>query len=137
MSRIVRGHTNGGAWPKAAIAATLAMLAIAPSASAQATARPPTPEPNAAVDISPRPCALEGRDKFERDFYENEGWGAPDYERYPGNCQRLRFSYGPIAVKPGQNDVLIEPVKIEKPMRDGFITRFKPDLVRADACTIS
>ena len=108
------------------------MLALASSAAAQVTARPPTPEPNAAVDISPRPCALEGRDKYEREFYAREGWGAPDYERYPGNCQRLRFSYGPITVKPGQNDVLIEPVKIEKPMRDGFITRFKPDLVRAD-----
>ena len=31
-----------------------------------------------------------------------------------------------------QNDVLIGPVTIEKPMRDGYITRFKPNLVRAD-----
>src|SRR5688500_4713665 len=44
----------------------------------------------------------------------------------------MRFSYGPIAVKPGQNDVLIGPVTIEKPMRDGYVTRFKPNLVRAD-----
>jgi plastocyanin len=115
-----------------AIAVLLAIAALAPSAAAQTTARPPTPEPNAAVDIAPRPCALEGRDKYERDFYAREGWGAPDYERYPGNCQRLRFSYGPITVKPGQNDVLVEPVKIEKPLREGWITRFKPDLVRAD-----
>jgi plastocyanin len=133
----VRGHTSPGEVLKQALLAALcllllALILLAPSAAAQATARPPTPEPNAAVEISPRPCALEGRDKYERDFYANEGWGAPDYERYPGNCQRLRFSYGPIAVKPGQNDVLIEPVKIEKPMRDGYITRFKPDLVRAD-----
>jgi hypothetical protein len=94
--------------------------------------RSPTPEPNFAVDIAPRPCAYEGGDRFERRFYEIEGWKGPDYERYPGACQRLRFSFGPIAVKPGQNDVLVEPVKIEKPVRDGFITRFKPNLVRAD-----
>jgi plastocyanin len=131
MRQIVGAH-RGLRMLRAAVAAVLAVLVLAPSAGAQTTARPPTPEPNAAVDISPRPCALEGRDKYEQEFYEREGWGAPDYERYPGNCQRLRFSYGPIAVKPGQNDVLIEPVKIEKPMRDGFITRFKPDLVRAD-----
>ena len=94
--------------------------------------RAPTPEPNFAVDVLPRPCAYEGGDRFERRFYEIEGWDGPDYERYPGACQRLRFSYGPLTVKPGQNDVLIEPVKIEKPVRDGFITRFKPNLVRAD-----
>jgi plastocyanin len=118
---------------RTAIAAAFALiaLALAPPAFAQTT-RPPTPEPNTAVELSPRPCALEGRDKYEREFYAREGWGPPDYERYPGNCQRLRFSYGPITVKPGQNDVLLEPVKIEKPLREGFITRFKPDLVRAD-----
>ena len=44
----------------------------------------------------------------------------------------MRFSYGPIAVKPGQNDVLINPVTIEKPMVDGYITRFRPNLVRVD-----
>ena len=115
-----------------AAAVAVLLLVLAPSALAQGQARPPTPEPNAAVELSPRPCALEGRDKYERDFYEREGWGAPDYERYPGNCRRLRFSYGPIAVKPGQNDVLVEPVKIEKPLEEGYITRFDPDLVRAD-----
>jgi hypothetical protein len=104
------------------------MLAPA-EASAQ---RSPSPEPNFAVDVLPRPCAYEGGDRYERRFYEIEGWQGPDYERYPGACQRLRFSYGPLTVKPGQNDVLIEPVKIEKPVRDGFITRFKPNLVRAD-----
>ncbi len=127
MRRLARGRR----WPGALVGVLASLIAAAP-ASAQSTARPPTPEPNAAVDIAPRPCALEGRDKYEREFYAREGWGGPDYERYPGACQRLRFSYGPLTVKPGQNDVLIEPVKIEKPMREGYITRFKPDLVRAD-----
>ena len=70
--------------------------------------------------------------RYEARTYRMAGWEGPDYERYPGACQRLRFSFGPIAVKPGQNDVLVEPVKIEKPMRDGYITRFEPNLVFPD-----
>ena len=127
----MRGEHTGRAGWRATVLGLALLVLLAPSAVAQTT-RPPTPEPNAAVDIAPRPCALEGRDKYEREFYRREGWSGPDYERYPGNCQRLRFSYGPITVKPGQNDVLIEPVKIEKPLREGYITRFRPDLVRAD-----
>lgn len=116
-------------------AGTVVLLALAVAWATAAGARaqgPVVPEPNAAVDLLPRPCAYEGGDRYERAFYKAEGWKGPDYERYPGACQRLRFSYGPIAVKPGQNDVLVGPVEIEKPMRDGFITRFKPNLVRAD-----
>jgi hypothetical protein len=109
---------------------TMLALGIWAAAPAQAQPRPPTPEPNFAVDVLPQPCTYEGDDPYEQRFYEREGW--PDHERYPGDCTRLRFSYGPILVKPGQNDVLVEPVKIEKPIRDGYITRFKPDLVRAD-----
>ena len=112
-----------------AIAGAAGALA-APGAGAQQPA--PTPEPNAAVTIAPRPCALETDDAYEKKMYELEGWEAPAYERYPGKCQRMRFAYGPIHVKPGQNDVLIEPVKIEKPMQDGYVTRFKPNLVMPD-----
>ena len=108
------------------LAAAASLTVGAGTAAAQA------PEPNFAVDVAPRPCALDSKDAYEARFYEEEGWGAPDYERYPGACRRMRFSYGPIPVKPGQNDVLIGPVTIEKPLRDGFITRFRPNLVRAD-----
>src|SRR4029077_6619048 len=55
-----------------------------------------------------------------------------DYQRYPGACQRLHFAIGPIAVKPGQNDVLLQPLTYEKPGYDGYITRFSPNLLRAD-----
>ncbi len=112
----------------------LALLLLVPtSASAQRVDRVPTPELNPlAIDALPRPCAYEGEDRFERQFYKAEGWKGPDYVRYPGACQRMRFSYGPIAVKPGQNDVLINPVTIEKPLVDGYITRFRPNLVRVD-----
>jgi len=112
--------------------AGLALAAVMNSSSAGAQQRPPTPDPNFAVDVAPRPCALDTRDSYEAKFYETEGWSGPNYERYPGACQRMRFSYGPIVVKPGQNDVLVGPVTIEKPVRDGYVTRFKPNLVRAD-----
>jgi plastocyanin len=115
----------------AAVCALLGAAAIAP-AGASAQRPEPTPEPNFAVTILPRPCAYEGGDDYERKMYELEGWQGPSYERYPGACQRMRFAYGPIHVKPGQNDVLVEPVRIEKPMQDGYITRFKPNLVLPD-----
>jgi hypothetical protein len=114
-----------------ALLLVLPMLAPA-AALAQREDRPPTPETNFAVNAAPRPCTLETEDPYERAVYRQEGWKAPSYERYPGACERLRFSYGPIAVKPGQNDVTITPLTVEKPSRDGYITRIRPNLVRAD-----
>jgi hypothetical protein len=103
---------------------------VAVLGSASADAQPPQPELNFAGSvIPPRPCALDSKDPYEARFYQLEGWQAPDYVRYPGACERLRFAYGPILVKPGQNDVLVTPVTIEKPDQDGYITRFKPNLV--------
>ncbi len=109
----------------------LTLLLMAGGATAQASPphSPFPPETGGAVDLDPRPCALEGNDKYEREFYEIEGWEAPEYQRYPGDCRRLRFSFGPLAIKPGQNDVLAEPVRIEKPLRDGYVTRIEPNLV--------
>ena len=119
---------------KFAGALVLALLLLVPQgASAQRVDRVPTPELDPiGIDIAPRPCAYEGNDPYEQQFYRAEGWKRPDYVRYPGACQRMRFSFGPILVKPGQNDVLINPVTIEKPMMDGYITRFRPNLVRVD-----
>ena len=78
-------------------------------------------------------CVYDAGDPVEKESYEVEGWGpATGYERYPGSCVRMRFAYGPLVVKPGQNDVLLGPVTIEKPLQDGYITRFKPNLTRVD-----
>lgn len=108
-------------------------VAVVPALATNAGAGPqPLPELNFAGTLTPRPCAYDTKDPYERRMYELEGWRGPDYERYPGACQRLRFAFGPIAIKPGQNDVLVQPVSIEKPLQDGYITRFKPNLVRAD-----
>jgi hypothetical protein len=116
----------GGGLLALVIAGVVAVLLGAGSAGAEA----PVPETNFAGQVmAPRPCALDTKDPFEARFYQLEGWQAPNYERYPGACERLRFAYGPLVVKPGQNDVLVEPVTIEKPNMDGYITRFKPNLV--------
>src|SRR5437016_10182025 len=96
------------------VAAT-AVLLLAAAAPAPAQRPAPTPEPNFAVNVLPRPCALEGNDPYQKRNYQIEGWKPPSYERYPGACQRMRFAYGPIHVKPGQNDVPVTPVTIEKP----------------------
>ena len=107
----------------------IAGLVLPASAGAQNEQPPATPDPNFAATVIPKPCKFEGNDLVERKAYEIEGWDpANDYERYPGSCQRMRFAYGPLVVKPGQNDVLLGPVTIEKPLQDGYITRFKPNL---------
>ena len=113
------------------LAGVVAVGLALPSVAA-APPDPPITDPNFAVELLPRPCALENNDPYEARTQELEGWQAPDYERYPGACQRLRFAYGPLAVKPGQNDVLLGPITVEKPQRDGYITRFRPNLVRSD-----
>ena len=114
------------------LVALVAGIGLALPSIAVAPADPPVPDPNFLLDVAPRPCVYETDDPYERRMYALEGWEAPKYERYPGACQRMRFIYGPLPVKPGQNDVLVGPITVEKPQRDGYITRFRPNLVRAD-----
>ena len=45
--------------------------------------------------------------------------------------QTLKYEYGPITITPGQNTIAIEENALKPPV-DGWITRFKPDLVRED-----
>lgn len=54
---------------------------------------------------------------------------------YGDQCRRLRVVFGPIMSKPGQDDVLIQPVTFEKPLYDGYIVRFKPGLVDVQGVT--
>ena len=53
----------------------------------------------------------------------------PSGRSYGDACRRLRIVFGPILNKPGQDDVLIQPVTVEKPLYNGYIVRFKPNLV--------
>ncbi len=48
------------------------------------------------------------------------------------DVKRLHFTYGPIPALPGQNLILLGPVTLEKPLYDGYVTRIRPNLVRAD-----
>lgn len=110
-----------------AVAIAIAGCVLLPAA---ALAVPPTPDPNFVTSVTDSPCKLDTTDPIVKEGYEQEGWGAAsDYTRYPGNCRRIHFAYGPIVVKPGQNDVLVGPVTIDKPAEDGYITRFRPNLV--------
>ncbi len=115
---------------RAYLAATIVSAFLFCMSTGTAFAVPPLPDPNFLTEVTQSPCKYDSQDAIEKQGYEQEGWGAEtDYTRYPGNCRRIHFSYGPIVVKPGQNDVLVGPVTIEKPAEDGYITRFKPNLV--------
>lgn len=56
------------------------------------------------------------------------GKNAVDHVNYPG-MQKLRFRYGPILIRPGQNTIRINESEL-KPKQPGFITRFEPNMVR-------
>lgn len=45
--------------------------------------------------------------------------------------QHLTYEYGPVRIAPGQNTIALEPNGARPPV-DGWITGFRPDLVRAD-----
>jgi hypothetical protein len=58
---------------------------------------------------------------------------APPFDiQRPAGCQRIMYRYGPLHVVPGDNLILFGPVSIERPPGDGYVVRFKPDLVRLD-----
>jgi hypothetical protein len=49
----------------------------------------------------------------------------------PG-VQRITYMVGPLQITPGQNRIAYRPLPDEKPSADGWIVRFKPNLVRPD-----
>jgi hypothetical protein len=62
----------------------------------------------------------------------SEVLGEPCQDRTYPECRRIRFAYGPIVVTPGNNMQVVGPVTVQKPLYDGYVTRFRPDMVRAD-----
>jgi hypothetical protein len=114
----------------ARIAGALAALLIAGAfAPAAAQERPdiaqPHPDPAFLSAVPGAPCTVENA--YEAEIY---GMEVGDV-RFPGTCERIRFAFGPIVVKPGENDALLEPVTIEQPRYPGYVVRFKPDLLLA------
>lgn len=110
----------------------MVVIAASTLAARAAVGPPPHPDPNFAGTLVPSPCSATAGNPQEHAIFAQEGWAGPDYVRYPGACQRLHFAFGPISVKPGQNDVLIEPISIDKPAYDGYITRMAANLVLPD-----
>lgn len=47
-------------------------------------------------------------------------------------CKRLKFTMGPLLVRPGMNDSLIHVTTFEHPMYNGYTLRWKPGLQAAD-----
>src|SRR5215207_3302008 len=46
--------------------------------------------------------------------------------------QHLKFKYGPVTIKPGQNTISLDGDGVPKPKRPGWIVGFRPDLERAN-----
>ncbi|MFM9077947.1 MAG: hypothetical protein ACKORM_06995 [Solirubrobacterales bacterium] len=59
-------------------------------------------------------------------------------ESLPGGGSRITYRCGPIDVTPGQNRIEWPNLAagIQRPDRDGWITRIKPDLVTADGASL-
>jgi plastocyanin len=98
--------------------AGMMIAAVVATAVAQSDGtRPPVPELGFLKPVPAGACVATNT-------YEQALW-----KTYGDKCKRLHFAFGPILAKPGQNDVLIQPVTIEKPAYPGYIVRFRPDLV--------
>ena len=113
--------------PRLLLAGTLLatlVSGVALAAPAAPPTVPPTPDLGVLQAMPGAPCPATN----EYEAHIN-GKASP----YGSACRRIRFIYGPLNVKPGQMDVSVEPVTIQKPSYDGFIVRFKPDLVFIDS----
>jgi plastocyanin len=82
---------------------------------------PPHPDPAFLQQVPGGPCTAEN--PYETRYAASK--------RYGSACKRIDFAFGPVSVRPGQNDALLRPTVIEQPRYDGYIVRFKPDLLRA------
>ncbi|MET0421020.1 MAG: hypothetical protein ABW073_04900 [Acidimicrobiia bacterium] len=49
--------------------------------------------------------------------------------------QHLKFSYGPLDIEPGQNQIEISDGRLDQPKVDGWIVGFRPDLKLKDGTT--
>jgi hypothetical protein len=107
------------------LAVTVALSVAALPAAGQEGDGPPHPTASFLQPVPGEKCEVE--DEYEASIYDMKV-GA---ERYEGICKRMKFAVGPIVVKPGENDALLDPVAISKPWYDGYIVRFKPDLLEA------
>ena len=84
----------------------------------------PLPDPSAlSASVPGSPCTPDTP-------YEQALWSR--FNNYGGACKRIHFRFGPLNIKAGQMDAVIQPVTIEKPAYSGYLVRFKPDLANVD-----
>src|SRR5688500_13018657 len=107
---------------RTAVATIVSVFVLGLAVPSGAQVGPPPPDPAFIKEVPGSKCEPESA-------YEAAGWKASASHQAGEKCKRIHFSFGPITVRPGQNDVLLGPVTIEKPAYDGYITRFQPDLV--------
>jgi hypothetical protein len=81
----------------------------------------------AAVLLSLAPAALA---QVPRPLQAAQVEGPCADTTYP-ECRRLRFTYGPITVAPGNNAQYLART-IDKPSFDGYVTRIQADMVRVE-----
>jgi plastocyanin len=106
------------------------VVLLAPMVAAHAdNPRIPVPEGGVVQQVPGASC--EGDSRYEPAAYA-KWYVNPDGSNA---CKRMRIVFGPILVKPGQNDVFIQPVTIEKPQYDGYMIRFRPGLIEATGLT--
>jgi hypothetical protein len=99
-----------------------ASMALAAPLASTSLASPPHPQPGFVEQAPGTPCVAETPQ--EKAVYGKA-------VRYGEACKRVQYTFGPIVVKPGQNEAMLQPVTIEKPAYDGYLVRFKPDLLKA------
>lgn len=101
--------------------AALALLVVT-SCSGGARVKPSADGPQPSGSVSSRPAAPTST---TTDFPVVV---APNQE----GVQHLRFSFGPIKIAPGQNNIVFSNAQVPKPTVDGFIVAIFPNLVRSD-----
>ena len=106
------------------LAVTTALSGAAMPAAGQEET-PPHPTPEFVQPVPGGDCTVEN------DYTANIFDAKVGEARYEGICKRIKFTVGPIVVKPGQNEAMLDPVPIGKPWYDGYVVRLKPDLVLA------
>ena len=123
------------------------LFVIALLAAATSWAEPPLPEPKVVKPIGDVIASPHGQQikatlgpagkvlDVGSCVGESQYEVRPSGKYYGSECRRLRVVFGPIMNKPGQDDVLIQPVTFEKPLYDGYITRFKPNAVDYNGVT--
>lgn len=123
--------------------AVLVLLAIGAAACSSSDDEPAASDAPAQVQTDDTTATTDGttdatvgevsdRGPVDRGDPETIGEGDPmNLDPVAPGATRIRYSYGPIDVKPGQNNIEFT-APVEHPDEDGWIVRISPNLIRED-----